>query len=623
MTSGVNSIAITFPSDTTITDSDIADSEVTVNSTGVTAADVTVVGRVATIVVPANIPAGSMTVVFLETANVKNPSTAGSYTLKVHTDLEPTDVTSAAYSITNPPGPVDVWNAATPSVYVESKTTIADAITVSSNGYTIKVHPGTYSEKNLRKTGDVSLTIQSLTGLKTGTGSAADTIITAADLAGSSDYILAVADGTGTADALTVKGLTITSTTPLVAGIPQGVGVRIHSDADAGSSLTLTNCVISNFGWGVATELPNSEISVTNSTISGCNHGVPLWQPAKLTLTGSTIIGNLGSGVLVELDNTSKDILIYKNTFQDNNSLVWGAPASAICFTGGTGKMNATWSSTNAISYNNFINNGLGIENAYGFAVPAKYNWWGNISGPSAGDVATTTAKGSGDKILDNDTDFEPWLTVPYAEAYTNNIRYYGALLPLDEGWNTLSVPLALKSDANTLQQIVGLGTYIVSSGTSQNYAGGYYYDATAGLWQPLTGSYQFAPCKAVYVKMLADANFPILYSGQFSLPSLSLPAGWNLIGSAFGIDKTNGDYGIAASNDSDGWKVVKTALASLGANASVVVSPSVPGQEAAWGTVATDDSTHVIVGEGYWVFMTAPATYAGFEVTPLYFVFP
>jgi len=290
--------------------------------------------------------------------------------------------------------------------------------------------------------------------------------------------------------------------------------------------------------------------------------------------------------------------------------------------------MGTTWSATNAISYNDFLNNVYGIRNDKGDAVPAQYNWWGDISGPSVGDPTAgaemSTALGSGDKITDKDTDFEPWLTGTYATAYTDNIRLYAALYPLEEGWNTLSVPLALKSSADTLNEIVDLGDYINASGTAQNYAGGYYYDAATGLWMPLIGTYEFQPGAAVYVNMLADASFPILYSGVFSLPGVSLPAGWNLVGSAFGIDKESGDdFGIAATSDTtDGQKGVATALASLGANASVVISPSLPGQTLAWGTVATDSSTKMIVGEGYWVFMTAPATLAGFEVTPIYKIF-
>ena len=67
-----------------------------------------------------------------------------------------------------------------------------------------------------------------------------------------------------------------------------------------------------------------------------------------------------------------------------------------------------------------------------------------------------------------------------------------------------------------------------------------------------------------------------------------------------------------------DGKKAVDVALDSISAKASVVVSPTMPGQTAAWAITNLSDED-MIVGEAYWVFMTAPATLAGFEVTPIY----
>ncbi len=275
-------------------------------------------------------------------------------------------------------------------------------------------------------------------------------------------------------------------------------------------------------------------------------------------------------------------------------------------------------------------------------------------------------------------------MTTVQATAVSEGVAYHGSTYPLEAGWNTLSVPLALSDSADTLSEIAALGDFLVLSGADRNYDGGFYYDGT--LWQPIIAStYEFQPGAAVYIKMVDAADIPILFSGVFSLPSVSLPAGWNLVGSMFGIEKTidewaastayslgnevvptilNGfryvvttagtsggtepiswpttagntvvdggtltwtavygdvaDYGIAATTgDSDGKKKVNVALASLGASASVVISPSMPGQTAVWATVASSDKK-MFVGEGYWVFMVAPATYAGFEVTPIYWI--
>jgi len=78
---------------------------------------------------------------------------------------------------------------------------------------------------------------------------------------------------------------------------------------------------------------------------------------------------------------------------------------------------------------------------------------------------------------------------------------------------------------------------------------------------------------------------------------------------------------GGGGNDDAESFKAVGTALASLGTNASVVISPSAPGQVAAWSTTIGGTAQNMVVGEGYWVFMTNSATLAGFEVTPIYWI--
>ncbi|KKN43833.1 hypothetical protein LCGC14_0699250 [marine sediment metagenome] len=381
-----------------------------------------------------------------------------------------------------------------------------------------------------------------------------------------------------------------------------------------------------------------------------------------------TLSGNQFTDAGIGLATSASNFAIVYNTITGANSgiKIWG-----------TGSIPTVY-----VRYNNISGNtNYGIEGSTGSAtLDAKYNWWGASGGPGGGGL------GTGDNVTGL-VDYEPWLTTVQATAVSNGIAYHGSIYPLASGWNTLSVPLALDSNFDTLDEIVTLGDFIVLSGASQNYLGGYYFDAAGGLgWQPLTGTHQLKPGDAVYVKMGAAASFPMLYSGVFSLPTVSLSAGWNLIGSAFGIDKTtniaawamsfpyglgdvvvpttpNGfryvatadsgssdsaeptwlttegdtvtdsgitwttvygdvDYGIADTTDTDdGDKAVDAVLASLGDNASVVISPSMPGQTLAWATVASDNSIDMIVGEGYWVYMTAPATLAGLEVTPIYWI--
>jgi hypothetical protein len=57
------------------------------------------------------------------------------------------------------------------------------------------------------------------------------------------------------------------------------------------------------------------------------------------------------------------------------------------------------------------------------------------------------------------------------------------------------------------------------------------------------------------------------------------------------------------------------------------VISPSVPGQDAIWSESVTNgfwdpliNTEDMVTGEGYWVYMVNPSTYAGFEITPFFY---
>ncbi len=273
------------------------------------------------------------------------------------------------------------------------------------------------------------------------------------------------------------------------------------------------------------------------------------------------------------------------------------------------------------VHYNNIVGNEYGVKSVVYWhdtgevpaeVVDAKYNWWGGIGGPGG------EGSGLGDSVSSNVT-YDPWLTEKQAKTVSDGIAYFGSTIPLEPGWNTLSVPLKLKDSANTMSEIMDLGDFI----TNENVQIVYQYKAGSG-WENIGASAtELVPLRGYYIKILGTdtVDFPVLYSGTLGLSTLNLSNGWNLIGSGFGIDKTG--YGIAATNDAeDGQKDVATALYSIKDKCSVVVSPSTQGQVAAWGTTVIDINKDMIVGEAYWVFMTTPVpTLAGFEVTPIYYL--
>ncbi len=398
----------------------------------------------------------------------------------------------------------------------------------------------------------------------------------------------------------------------------------------------------------------------------------------EVSILSNDIHDNFSAGIYLRITITGGTLVIEENTIHDN---------------GGYGiQSDSTVPGDITCKYNDINGNtDFGINNSDDETLAAEYNYWGAIGGPSAhADATTQTALGNGDAISDLVT-YNPWLSVSQVTVITEGIRYYGSdTLALEKGWNTLSVPVALYGLANSITEIEGMGDFL----TTDNYSGLIYeYDPVSGWETPIT----LVPVRGYYIKMLEDSNFPMLYSNSLGLPAFELAAGWNLIGSAFGIDKlgtstwaagasetgthtpagtsstvmtdstasftvdeligltivneTDGSSGVITENDADTVTVaaltggsgndwvqndvysiagadteairgIGTALDSIGAQASVVVSPSAPGQIGhPWSVVWANNAPELMrTGEGYWVFMTDTGTLAGWEITPFYF---
>jgi len=328
----------------------------------------------------------------------------------------------------------------------------------------------------------------------------------------------------------------------------------------------------------------------------------------------------------IEIGVTIDDISILSNDIHDNYSAgihLLSAVAdgtlvieqNTIYNNGGYGiRSQATDPSNITCRYNDIYGNtDWGINNSDDGVLSAEYNYWGEIGGPSADADADTpsTALGNGDAIS-NLVTYDPWLTESQATVITDGIRSYGSdAIALALGWNTLSVPCGLKSTGNEFGEIEDMGTYL-----GDNFVGGYWYDASTSDWTLIGPTTTIEPGKGFYINMSATSTFPVLlFDGLLSLPAYDMYAGWNLIGSMFGID-TAGDYGV----DETAEKTPLLALNSIQVSGSVIISPSVPGQEAAWALLASEPTINMQVSEAYWVFMIADGTLAGWEVLPYSF---
>lgn len=564
---------------------------------------------------------------------------------------------------------VDIWDAYNPTattwttgtlVFDKTQSTITAAVAAADATDILIAHAATYS------TGETfpidinkALTLKSYSGAgstKITNSSGLVLKISAATVTvggtGSGFAILGASGGLAygasgihlsTANAATIKGNTFRS---VAAG--ESVGIAVEGAAQAGTTID-GNAFYGDAAWttntveggastailvGGGTTEGGTALTVSNNVAYYLKYTFLTFTDASLAgavvVTGNDAHDNTKYGIHIrDIGDlaVSSSLKIYKNKLHGNGA--------GIFIESGVGSIgNIT------IQYNDIYGNTMvgwdaahtyeqvGIYNEATTAVNAKYNWWGAIGGPAPASSASA-ARGNGDKVTAYVT-YDPWLTEVYATVATDSAkRSYGSdAIALAKGWNTLSVPVALKGSANTFGEIQSLGTYLVSSGDSQNYLGGYWYDASTSTWVSIDSNTELTPGKGFYINMKSASTFPVLYfDGSLSLPSVSLPSGWNLVGAMFGIDKTAGgdgsdDYGVAATTVTDGQKAVNVALNSISSNASVVVSPSVSGNADAdtWSVLAVETGKNMLVGKAYWVFMKSSATLAGFEVTPFFF---
>jgi len=308
----------------------------------------------------------------------------------------------------------------------------------------------------------------------------------------------------------------------------------------------------------------------------------------------------------------------------------------------------------------------------------AKENYWGEPGGPHWGPEPITAplippcychepdqrsdALGNGDNVS-HFVEYSPWLYIPSEDIFHDGsnpqwmMRALGSdTLELQKGWNTLSVPCTLYTGADTVSEISSLGGFITNSNTVVVYS----WNATTGLWVDVGAmNLPIIPCQGYYIKMKSPSRFPVLYSDNPSpgLPTFPVVQGWNLIGAPWGIDRVyNGDcecdgggceccnppffigdegrWAVASPDvgDPEAFMMVWEALESIKEGnggtkgVAIVVSPSVPGQYAIWSESVTSgfwqitNNREMATGEGYWVYMVNPSTYAGFEITPFFY---
>ncbi len=415
------------------------------------------------------------------------------------------------------------------------------------------------------------------------------------------------------------------------------------------ASEILNNAIRSN---GFAT-MPDGEpafnpiVSTGNTTAAMLGSGISLYgtvQPyysdwggsegcCTVFIVNNEILGNTNNGISLWKDAANVPLVIQENTITQNGFAGVSTAAEALC----DGEVAVDF------RYNDVVGNGVwGVKNWAGdlqqpLWFNAKENYWGSMGGPSEGSAPEphkidqrSDALGNGDAVS-HYVYYNPWLSVSQATVIADGIRHYGSYLELQKGWNTLSVPVPLHGSADTLGEIATLGSWL------DNAQAAFQYDPSLGYIQLLSNT-QLLTGRGYFIRMAEAGRFPVIYRSSFGLPSVNLAQGWNLVGAAFGIDRVDnatpydqGRWAIAWAarlvdgGDPEARKPSAVALDSVRNQASVIISPSVPGQIASWSSTYTQEAqasspNYFYTGEAYWVFMIDPGTLAGFEVTPFHF---
>jgi parallel beta-helix repeat protein len=363
---------------------------------------------------------------------------------------------------------------------------------------------------------------------------------------------------------ITISGNTITD--------QKGKGIYLagNSDSYEVSSVSITNNTITSatsYGIQGYDEFIDT-ITITSNTITGCYEDGIYVKGTAYTIKKNTVTGNLGDGIDVEY--TSASHLINYNDIYDNT--------------------------------------GYGVNVLLGIStVDAKYNWWGDASGPTytaatGASVDVSNPEGTGENITDRVTYYE-WLYKPKADVIADNAAYYSRVVSLSVGWNTLSTPIILDAAGDTVDEVVDSAKITIAYWYDTNDA-----DSDGIYWEQITTGYELEPCDAIYIKMNATDSVILKYNAtDISMPTKDLYAGWNLIGLA----------NLETKHVDDAVQSVANTPTNL-PGYSQVVSPSMNSSDWTFSSGQSYTDEDMLVGEGYWIYMQNDCTLVGFTITPL-----
>ncbi|MBI2919339.1 MAG: hypothetical protein HYY01_15300 [Chloroflexi bacterium] len=501
----------------------------------------------------------------------------------------------------------------------------AASTTLTSTGTTVTVDAANVTVGGTGK----GFTIKSTSGtnpvVNVGTTSGAtidgNSIIGAMDGALGNGGLIAVGNQDSTvASNVTIKNNTIVALKSVTTAEVAGVRMDAKDSTLEGNSFT--------DGDGTTTQAVDSGIWLNHVEANAAGAGV-----TSLTIRNNTFTGAIGKRThqgaskgagAVELYNIDGSVTISGNTIQNaNDGIYFGSGSDVASGATVTIKQNtisgnvwgieskAEGSGTITAKYNDITGNtSWGLLQVYradgdhDIVINAQHNWWGSASGPlhTASNPSGQGNKVGRDDAAGKDANYSPWLAAAQAGVVSSGKAQYATSVVLSNkatqsgstwsgGWNTFSTPIALDAAGDTWAEVLDLAGLTTSDVTIYEWNGTTFTVPTT--IEPLKGYF-------VQLKTTSAKSLTIRYSTQLNPAwTRDLTTGWQLISLA----KLSG----YAAN---------LALASISGKFSQVIDP-ISGVVLDTTSGTTDT---MAVGKGYWAFMTASGTLAGFSTTPVAF---
>lgn len=201
-----------------------------------------------------------------------------------------------------------------------------------------------------------------------------------------------VIDGNGTddvvlvkSDKVEIKGFKIINSGR---GVTTNAGIEIYDDF---VTCEISDCELTENEYGIYLTNDNSWITIEECSIySNYKFGIWIHDSKSNTIKNNSIYSNIGGGIYI---SNSRSNIIEKNLIYSN--LDFGVGLSL-------------YSIDNKINYNSIYNNtnqGILVWDKEA-SVDARYNWWGDSSGPYH---SKNNPSGKGDEVSKY-VNFEPWL---------------------------------------------------------------------------------------------------------------------------------------------------------------------------------------------------------------------